>query len=131
MKYIKAFESEDNLDSLYRDMQGIGLSLSDEEKDMLDFVHQFGGHLSPEDYAEYLYDYYTNPGEYDIDPDGDYYDMIWYLYENSVEDYARYNFSGPMRMSTAKRWDEEGIANDPLYKMYIKMSDYYQKGRKR
>jgi len=121
------FEGKENLMDLFRSMQDLGLTLSDEEKDMLDFVHQFGGGKSPEEYAEYLYDYYTNPGEYDIDENGDYYDMIWYLYDNSVGDHARYNLSGPMRMGEYKRWDVKGIENEPLYKMYLKMSDYYNK----
>jgi hypothetical protein len=123
----KLFEGKENLMDLFRSMQDLGLTLSDEEKDMLDFVHQFGGGKSPEEYAEYLYDYYTNPGEYDIDENGDYYDMIWYLYDNSVGDHARYNLSGPMRMGEYKRWDVKGIENEPLYKMYLKMSDYYNK----
>jgi hypothetical protein len=93
---------------------------------MLKFVNQFGGGMSAEDYAETLYDYYKNPGDYDIDPEGDYYDMIWYLYENSVEDHARFILSGPMRMGAYDRWDAGKIAQEPLYKLYIKMSDHFK-----
>jgi hypothetical protein len=92
-------------------------------------VNQFGGGMSAEDYAETLYDYFNNPEEYDIDKEGDYYDMIWYLYENSVEDHARFNLGGPMRMSVSPNWNIDGISKEPLYKLYIKMSDYYNKNR--
>ena len=123
-------EQDEELMALLKDMQGLGLTLTDEEKDMLDFVNQFGGGKSPDEYAEDIYDYYTNPEEYGIDKDGDYYDMLWYLYENSVEDHTRYNLSGPMKMGGYKRWDVKEIENEPLYKMYLKMSDYYNKLRK-
>jgi hypothetical protein len=125
--FLNEREEDKDLTDLFKDMQGLGLTLTDEEKDMLDFVNQFGAGMSPEDYAEYLYDYYTNPEEHEIDKDGDYYDMIWYLYENSVEDHARHNISGPMRLGTYVKWDEKEIEKEPLYKLYIKMSDYYSK----
>ena len=119
--------SEDELKALLGDMRSVGQSLTEEEEDMLQFVNQFGGGMSAEDYAETLYDYYKNPGDYDIDPEGDYYDMIWYLYENSVEDHARYNLSGPMRMGEFERWYTSRIEQEPLYKLYLKMSNYYRK----
>jgi hypothetical protein len=122
--------SDEELKTLLGDMRTVGQSLTEEEEDMLQFVNQFGGGMSAEDYAEYLYDYFTTPQEYDIDPEGDYYDMIWYLYENSVQDHARFNLSGPMRVGTYNRWDAGRIAQEPLYQMYIKMSDYW-KGIKR
>ena len=122
--------SDDELKALLGDMRSVGQSLTEEEEDMLKFVNQFGGGMSAEDYAETLYDYYKNPGDYDIDPEGDYYDMIWYLYENSVEDHARFNLQGPMRMSAFPNWNIDGISNEPLYKMYLKMSDYYNKNKK-
>lgn len=122
--------SEDELKALLGDMRSVGQSLTEEEEDMLQFVNQFGGGMSAEDYAETLYDYYKNPGDYDIDPEGDYYDMIWYLYENSVEDHARYNLSGPMRMGEFERWYTSRIEQEPLYKMYLKMSDHYNKNKK-
>lgn len=128
MRHLKIYEdySEEELRDLLGDMRSIGQSLTEEEEDMLKFVHQFGGGMSPEDYAEYLYDYFTNPEEYDIDREGDYYDMIWYLYENSVEDHARYGSGSPMRMGSYQKWDERGISEEPLYKMYLKMSDHYK-----
>ena len=122
--------SDDELKALLGDMRSVGQSLTEEEEDMLQFVNQFGGGMSAEDYAETLYDYYKNPGDYDIDPEGDYYDMIWYLYENSVEDHARFNLQGPMRMSMSPNWNIDGISNEPLYKMYLKMSDYYNKNKR-
>ena len=122
--------SEDELKALLGDMRSVGQSLTEEEEDMLQFVNQFGGGMSAEDYAETLYDYYKNPGDYDIDPEGDYYDMIWYLYENSVEDHARFDLQGPMRMSISPNWNIDGISNEPLYKMYLKMSGHYNKNKK-
>ena len=122
--------SEDELKALLGDMRSVGQSLTEEEEDMLQFVNQFGGGMSAEDYAETLYDYYKNPGDYDIDPEGDYYDMIWYLYENSVEDHARYNLSGPMRMGEFERWYTSRIEQEPLYKMYLKMSDHYKSAKR-
>jgi hypothetical protein len=122
--------SEDELKALLGDMRSVGQSLTEEEEDMLKFVNQFGGGMSPEDYAETLYDYFNNPEEYDIDKEGDYYDMIWYLYENSVEDHARFDLQGPMRMSMSPNWNIDGISNEPLYKMYLKMSDHYNKNRR-
>ena len=122
--------SEDELKALLGDMRSVGQSLTEEEEDMLQFVNQFGGGMSAEDYAETLYDYFTSPQEYDIDPEGDYYDMIWYLYENSVQDHARFNLQGPMRMSAFPNWNIDGISNEPLYKMYLKMSDYYNKNKR-
>jgi len=122
--------SDDELNDLLGDMRSVGQSLTEEEEDMLKFVNQFGGGMSAEDYAETLYDYYKNPGDYGIDPEGDYYDMIWYLYENSVEDHARFNLQGPMRMSMSPNWNIDGISNEPLYKMYLKMSDHYNKNKR-
>jgi hypothetical protein len=122
--------SDDELKDLLGDMRSVGQSLTEEEEDMLQFVNQFGGGMSAEDYAETLYDYYKNPGDYDIDPEGDYYDMIWYLYENSVEDHARFNLQGPMRMSMSPNWNIDGISNEPLYKMYLKMSDHYKSAKR-
>jgi hypothetical protein len=121
--------SDDELKALLGDMRSVGQSLTEEEEDMLQFVNQFGGGMSAEDYAETLYDYYKNPGDYDIDPEGDYYDMIWYLYENSVEDHARFDLQGPMRMSISPNWNIDGISNEPLYKIYLRMSDHYNKNR--
>ena len=122
--------SDDELKDLLGDMRSVGQSLTEEEEDMLQFVNQFGGGMSPEDYAETLYDYFNNPEEYDIDKEGDYYDMIWYLYENSVEDHSRIILGGsPMRIGTYSRWDFGKIAQEPLYKLYVKMSDYYNKNR--
>jgi hypothetical protein len=122
--------SDDEIKSLLGDLRSVGHSLTEDEEDMLKFVNQFGGGMGPEDYAEYLYDYYTNPEDFDIDEDGDYYDMIWYLYENSVEDHARFNLSGPMRIGSYNRWDTDKIAQEPLYKLYLKMSGYYSQNRR-
>ena len=122
--------SDEELKALLGDMRSVGQSLTEEEEDMLEFVNQFGGGMTPDDYAETLYDYFTNPEEYGIDKEGDYYDMIWYLYENSAEDHSRYNLSSPMKTGIYARWDTTKIAQEPLYKLYLKMSDYYGQNRK-
>ena len=86
MKHIKIYEdyTDDEIRDLIGDLRSVGQALTEEEEEMLKFINQFGGGKDPEEYAEYLYDYYTNPEEYDIDTDGEYYDMICYLYEESV-----------------------------------------------
>jgi hypothetical protein len=132
MKHIKLFEdySEQELKDLIGDLRSVGQALTEEEEEMLRFINQFGGGMPAEDYAEYLYDYYTNPEDYDIDTDGEYYGMIDYLYGNSVEDHARYNLSGPMRMGTYDRWSTSKIEQEPLYKLYIEMSNHYNKNKR-
>ena len=132
MKHIKLFEdySDEELKGLIGDLRSVGHALTEEEEEMLRFINQFGGGMPAEDYAEYLYDYYTNPEDYDIDTDGEYYDMIDYLYGNSVEDHARYNLSGPMRMGTYDRWSTSKIEQEPLYKLYIEMSNHYNKNKR-
>jgi hypothetical protein len=133
MRHIKIYESysDEELKDLLGDMRSVGQALTEEEEDMLNFVNQFGVDMSAEDYAETLYDYFNNPEEYGIDKEGDYYDMIWYLYENSVEDHARFMLGGsPMRTGTYSRWDAGKIAQEPLYKLYLKMSDYYSQNKK-
>lgn len=122
--------SDEELKDLLDNMRSVGQSLTEKEEDMLQFVNQFGGGMSAEDYAETLYDYYKNPGDYDIDPEGDYYDMIWYLYENSVEDHARFDLEGPMRISNFQRFSLASIENEPLYKLYLKMSDHYKSAKR-
>ena len=132
MKHIKIYEdyTDDEIRDLIGDLRSVGQALTEEEEEMLKFINQFGGGKDPEEYAEYLYDYYESPEEYEIDPEGDYYDMIWYLYENSVEDHANFNLSGPMRMGSYQRWNETGISEEPLYKMYLKMSDHYKRAKR-
>jgi len=132
MRHIKIYEdySDEEVRSLMGDLRTVGQSLTEEEEDMLKFIIQFGGAMDPEDYAETLYDYFTNPEEYGIDKEGDYYDMIWYLYENSVEDHARYNLSSPMKTGIYARWDTTKIEQEPLYKLYLKMSDHYGQNRR-
>jgi len=132
MKHIKIYEdyTDDEIRDLIGDLRSVGQALTEEEEEMLKFINQFGGGKDPEEYAEYLYDYYTNPEDYDIDTDGEYYDMICYLYEESVSSHSRYNLRGPMSIGSYDRWDTANIANEPLYKMYIKMSDHYKNARR-
>ena len=132
MKNIKIYEdyTDDEIRDLIGDLRSVGQALTEEEEEMLKFINQFGGGKDPEEYAEYLYDYYESPEEYDINTDGEYYDMICYLYEESVSNHSRHAFGGPMSMGSYDRWDTAKIANDPLYKMYIKMSDHYKNARR-
>lgn len=124
LKYIKIFEdySEAEAKSLLADLRSLDLALTEEEEDLVRFIASFGGNMNAEEYAEYLFDYYTNPGDYDIDTEGDYYEMISFLYENSVEDHAKFNLRGPMGMGNFQRWSIAAIENEPLYKSYLKMS---------
>lgn len=112
---------EENFDDLLKDLRSLGLSPTEEEIRMKEFVSQFGGGLKPEDFAEYLYDYYHHPEEYDIDDESEYYDSIIEYYEE-ISKYARSNLSGPMRFGNYERWNKDGIRMDPIYKLYIKMS---------
>lgn len=123
MHHLREFDefSEEDFKGMLKDLEDLGFN--EDEIDMKIFIKQFGGGKDPEDYAEYLTDYYLNPEEYDIDREGDYYDMIWYLYDNSVVDHERYSSLSPMRMGNYKRWDTEAIANTEQYKLYKKMSE--------
>jgi hypothetical protein len=132
MKHLKLYEdyTDDEIRDLIGDLRSVGQALTEEEEEMLKFINQFGGGKDPEEYAEYLYDYYTNPEDYDINTDGEYYDMICYLYEGSVSNHSRYNLGGPMRMGEFERWYTSRIEQEPLYKMYLRMSDHYNKNRR-
>ena len=121
MKHLYEYEDEE-IKSLIGDLRGVGHGLTEEEEDMKEFINQFGGGMGPEEYAETLFDYYNHPEEYDIDENGDYYDMIWYLYDNSVSDFARFSLSGPMKTGAYNRWDTEGIKKNEIYQLYLKMS---------
>jgi hypothetical protein len=121
MKHLYEYEDEE-IKGLIGDLRGVGHGLTEEEEDMKDFINQFGGGMDPEEYAETLFDYYNHPEEYDIDESGDYYDMIWYLYDNSVSDFARFNLSGPMSSGNYDRWNIEGIKNNEIYQLYLRMS---------
>jgi hypothetical protein len=114
MEHLKEYDSFDDLESLLRDMRGLGLSPTEEEERMLKFISQFGGGKSAEDFAEYLFDYYGNPEEFDIDRDSDYYDAIADYYEE-IEDCASYNLRGPMRMGISKRWTISCLERSECY----------------
>ena len=121
MKHLYEYEDEE-IKGLIGDLRGVGHGLTEEEEDMKEFINQFGGGMDPEEYAETLFDYYNHPEEYGIDENGDYYDMIWYLYDNSVSDFARFSLSGPMKTGAYNRWDTEGIKKNEIYQLYLKMS---------
>lgn len=123
MKHIRLYEeySDDEIKSLIGDLRGVGHGLTEEEKEMKSFINQFGGGMDAEDYAEYLYDYYNSPEEYDIDEDGDYYRMICDLYDD-ISGFSRYDLSGPMKMGSYSRWNTDKIEKTPSYQLYLRMS---------
>jgi hypothetical protein len=104
-------------------MRQLGLSLSEDEENMGKFISNFGGKKDPEEFAEYLFDYYENPQEYGISSDSEYYDQIIDFYKE-IENCSRFNLRGPMRVGTSKRWDETCIESSDVYKRYKKMSSY-------
>jgi hypothetical protein len=123
MNHLKEYEDFDDLNSLHRDLMGLGLSLTPDEERMLKFVGEFGGGKDPEEFAEYLEDYYLNPDEYDIDRESEYYDSIVDYFEE-IEDCANFNLKGPMKHSMSSRWNLGCIERSDVFKIYIKMSSY-------
>jgi len=120
-KHILEYEEFDDLDSLKKDMQGLSLSLSDEEQDMLDLI-KFLGHeeLTPYEFADYLYDYANNPDDYGIDRDSEEFEIIEYLL-GEISGCARYNLTGPMKYGDYKRWDTNCILKSNVYELYLRM----------
>lgn len=57
MNHIKEYEDFGDIGSLHQDMRQLGLSLSEEEENMVKFISNFGGKKDPEEFAEYLLDY--------------------------------------------------------------------------
>jgi len=113
---------EKDFDGLLNDLRSLGLSPTEEEIKMKKFISQFGGGLDPNDFAEYLYDYYHHPEEYGIDDESEYYNSIIDYYEE-ISKHARHNLSSPMmRFGNFERWSEDGISEDPIYRLYLKMS---------
>lgn len=123
MEHLKEYESFDNLESLLRDMRGLGLSLTEEEERMLKFISNFGENKDPEEFAEYLFDYYERPEGFGIDRDSDYYDSISDYFEE-IEHCARFDLRGPMRMGNFERWSSSCIEKTECYQTYKKMSQY-------
>ena len=112
----------EGFDDLQSDLRGLGLTLTQEEERMLDFLNTMGGHgYSPDEFAEMLYDYYHNPEEYNIEEDSDYYEQIS-DYFDAISNCARFNLGGPMSLGTYQRWNNSCIENSDVYKTYIKMS---------
>ncbi len=112
----------ESFDDLQSDLRGLGLTLTQEEERMLDFLNTMGGHgYSPDEFAETLYDYYHNPEEYNIGKDSDYYEQIS-DYFDAISGCARFNLGGPMSLGSYQRWNDSCIENSDVYKTYIKMS---------
>ena len=123
MEHIKEYE---DYKGLLRDMQGLGLSLSEEELEMAEFIKITGELLEPEDFEEYLYDYSKNPEEFGFDVESDEYITIENYY-SEISSYSKFNLDGPMKTGNAKRWNIDGIENSDLYKMYLKIYKHMRK----
>lgn len=118
MIHLKEYEDFDNL---IKDLQDLGVGYTDKEMRMLGFISEFGGNYDTEEFAEYLYDYYHNPKEYDIDEESDYYLAIEDYYYD-VEAYKRFSDGSPMTIGNYARWNNNGIENSDVYKLYKEMS---------
>jgi hypothetical protein len=113
----------DHLDDLISNFQNLGINMTEEEIQMQKFVEQFGRDKDPEEWAEYLFDYYHNPYEYDIEEDSEYYEQIRKFYEDSVDPYKRFDLHGPMRMGKYQRFDLDSIEKTPEYRLYKEMCE--------
>lgn len=132
MNHLKSFfafsrlsegDDLDDLDDLISNFQNLGINMTDEEIQMEKFIEQFGRGKDPEEWAEYLFDYYHNPAEYDIEEDSEYYEQICQFYEDSVEPHKRFDLHGPMRIGNYQRFDLDSIEETPEYKLYKTMSE--------
>ena len=111
-----------DLDGLISSFQNLGINMSEEEIQMKKFVEQFGRDKDPEEWAEYLFDYYHNPAEYDIEEDSEYYEQICQFYEDSVEPHKSFDLHGPRRIGKYQRFDLDSIEETPEYRLYLKVS---------
>lgn len=111
-----------DLDDLISGFQNLGINMSEEEIQMKKFMEMFGREKRPQEWAEYLFDYYHNPAEYDIEEDSEYYEQICQFYEDSVEPHKRFDLDGPMRFGNFQRFDLDSIEETPEYRLYREMS---------
>lgn len=111
-----------DLDGLVSSFQNLGINMSEEEIQMKKFMEMFGREKDPQEWAEYLFDYYHNPAEYDIEEDSEYYEQICQFYEDSVEPHKRFDLHGPMRFGNFQRFDLDSIEETPEYRLYLKVS---------
>ena len=121
-KHILEWEEFDDLQSLKKDMEGLGLTLTDEEEIMMGFLKEFGSsELSPEEFAEYIYDYATSPEEYGIDTESEYFESIE-MYLDDIMGCSRGDFSSPMyKHGATARWNLNCIRESEVYKTYLKV----------
>lgn len=118
----------DHLDDLISGFQNLGINMTEEEIQMQKFIEQFGRDKDPDEWSEYLFDYYHNPTDYDIDEDSEYYEQICQFYEDSVDPHKRFNLQGPgMRLGQFQRFDLDDIEKTPEYKLYKTMSEKLKK----
>ena len=132
MNHLKSFfafsrlsegDDLDDLEDLISNFQNLGINMTEEEIQMEKFIEQFGRDKDPEEWAEYLFDYYHHPYEYDIEEDSEYYERICQFYEDSVDPHKRFDLNGPMRMGQYQRFDLDSIKKTPEYKLYKTMSE--------
>lgn len=103
-----------DIDDLISGFQNLGINMTDEEIQMEKFVELFGGGKNPDEWAEYLFDYYHNPEEYFIEKDSEYYEQICEFYLNSVQPHEVRRYY--------ENFDYNSTAKTPEYKLYLKMS---------
>lgn len=114
----------DDLDDLISGFQNLGINMTEEEIQMQKFVRQFGIDMDPNEWAEYLFDYYHKPLDYDIEEDSEYYEQICKFYEDSVDPHKRFDLQGPgMRLGQYQRFDLDSIEKTPEYRLYKEMCE--------
>jgi len=115
MQHLKKY---DEYNDLLKDLQDLDLAFTKEEMDMYDFIKEFGGNKEPEDFADYLKDYYKNPSDYDIDTDSDYYLAIgdYYL------DIEEFNKNRNPFYAGTDVWKIKELEKSDTYQTYSKMS---------
>lgn len=90
----------------------LGIFVFEEQIEMKNFIKGFGSDKDPEEWADYLSDYYHHPFEFDIEEDSEYYERICQFYDYSVEPYERLG-----------RFNLNSIRETPEYKLYKAMSE--------
>lgn len=111
-------------DDLVNFLTKLGIIVFEEQIQMKNFIEQFGSDKDPEEWVEYLFDYYHHPFEFDIEEDSEYYEMICQFYDYSVEPHKRFNLHGSaMRIGQYQRFDLDDIEKTPEYRLYKTMSE--------
>lgn len=115
--YIKTFEELESTDDL-DDVFGKGKEyLEKSEAEML--ADSFGKNLEPEEFAEYVDDYYENPEKYKIDIYSKYYDAIVSAHDeihpSTSEEFAKRLY-----------WTKDKVKNSKIYQEYVKLFEEFE-----